>query len=89
MPELDVARLGPLHLGTFDKSLFSMVIPQIDAILKEHKFESVLIVGIEVSMARMPVSTLGISMCNTINGQPLSVPRLCASDRLGSPGQRI
>ena len=47
-PELDVNELGPLHLGTFDKTLFSMVIPPIEALLKQHNFESVLILGIEV-----------------------------------------
>ncbi|KAF9779558.1 Isochorismatase hydrolase [Thelephora terrestris] len=48
VPELNVNELGPLHLGTFDKTLFSMVVPPVEAILKQHDFESVLIVGIEV-----------------------------------------
>jgi nicotinamidase-related amidase len=47
VPELDVHELGSLHLGTFDKTLFSLVIPQIEAILKQHDFKSVLILGIE------------------------------------------
>ena len=51
VPELNVQDLGSLHLGTFDKTLFSMVIPPVEAILKEHGFNSVLIVGIEVSSA--------------------------------------
>lgn len=54
VPELNVDELGSLHLGTFDKTLFSMVIPQIDAILKDHGFESVLIVGIEVRTGPTP-----------------------------------
>jgi len=47
VPELNVQDLGPLHLGTFDKTRFSMVIPQVEAILKEHHFKSILILGIE------------------------------------------
>lgn len=47
VPELDVNELGSLHLGTFDKTLFSMVIPQIEGILEQQDFKSVLIVGIE------------------------------------------
>ena len=49
-PELNVQDLGSLYLGTFDKTLFSMVIPQVEAILKERDFESVLILGIEVRL---------------------------------------
>ena len=51
MPELNVKELGSLHLGTFDKTLFSMVIPPVENIL-ERDFQSVLILGIEVSSAR-------------------------------------
>ena len=44
--------LGPLHLGTFDKTRFSMIIPPVEAILKERRFRSILIVGIEVRSVR-------------------------------------
>lgn len=53
IPELDVEQLGPLHLGTFSKTRFSMDIPEIDAILKQHGFQSVLILGIEVRPERV------------------------------------
>lgn len=53
VPELNVNELGPLHLGTFDKTLFSMIIPQIDLILKDGHFKSVLILGIEVRVISM------------------------------------
>jgi hypothetical protein len=43
--------LGSLHLGTFDKTLFSMIIPPVEAILKERDFKSVVILGIEVRSA--------------------------------------
>jgi len=47
-----VQDLGPLHLGTFEKTRFSMVIPQVEAILKDHHFRSILILGIEVRSVR-------------------------------------
>lgn len=52
MPELNVNDLGPLHLGTFDKTIFSMLIPPVEAILKERDFKSVVILGIEVRLVR-------------------------------------
>lgn len=50
MPELNIQDLGSLHLGTFDKTLFSMVTPPVEAVLKERDFKSVLILGIEVRL---------------------------------------
>ena len=59
VPELKVNELGPLHLGTFDKTLFSAVIPPIEALLKGRNFESVLILGIEVREISMWQALLG------------------------------
>ena len=56
VPELNVNGLGSLHLGTFDKTLFSMIIPKIDETLKERCFESVLIIGIEVRASALGAS---------------------------------
>ena len=50
VPELNVCDLGSLHFGTFDKTLFSMVIPPVEAILKIHRIRSVVILGIEVRL---------------------------------------
>ena len=50
-PALDLASLGHLHLGTFDKSTFSMVTPDIENILRSRPaIKNVVIFGIAVSM---------------------------------------
>ena len=48
MPELNTAPLGDLFLGAHDKTLFSMVIPPVTALLKKHDFKSIVLLGIEV-----------------------------------------
>ncbi|PSS36855.1 hypothetical protein PHLCEN_2v1283 [Hermanssonia centrifuga] len=48
VPEIDLQNLGPLHLGTLEKSLFSMVTPELEGLLRHHNFKSVIIMGIEV-----------------------------------------
>lgn len=48
MPEIEINTLGPLHLGTIAKSLFSMVTPELQAALQERNIKSVIITGIEV-----------------------------------------
>ena len=48
-PALDLGELGDLHLGTFDKSTFSMVTPDIENILKSRPtIKNVVLFGIEV-----------------------------------------
>jgi len=64
VPELDLNGLGSLHLGTFDKTLFSMIIPPVEAILRERRFDSVVILGIEV---RLRGSVPGASMLFVID----------------------
>ncbi len=51
IPEIHVDTLGPvLHLGTYPKTLFSMLTPEVLAKLEEHKhIRSILLMGIEVS----------------------------------------
>ncbi|KAF8529276.1 Isochorismatase-like protein [Hysterangium stoloniferum] len=48
-PELALSTLGPLHLGTFAKSLFSMITPQVTQVLtsREPPIKSVVLYGIE------------------------------------------
>jgi len=48
--------LGPLHLGTVEKTLFSMVTPEVTSILKDHNFQSVCIFGIEVGVSSSAAS---------------------------------
>lgn len=50
MPEVDLQSLGSLHLGTVEKSLFSMATSEVDAYLKQHNFKSIIILGIEVGL---------------------------------------
>lgn len=50
-PDLDLSSLGTLHLGTYDKTLFSMDIPDIQQVLiSRPNITSVIIFGIEVSL---------------------------------------
>ena len=48
VPELSPAELGPLHLGTFEKTLFSMATPDVLSLLEKHNTKSVVLFGIEV-----------------------------------------
>lgn len=56
MPELNTAPLGDLFLGAHDKTLFSMVIPPVTALLKKHDFKSIVLLGIEVSPSTHPTA---------------------------------
>ncbi|CCM04025.1 uncharacterized protein FIBRA_06182 [Fibroporia radiculosa] len=47
VPELDVESLGPLYLGAIEKTLFSMLTPEVKSLLKERNFKSVVLFGIE------------------------------------------
>ncbi|KAF9224337.1 Isochorismatase hydrolase [Gyrodon lividus] len=47
-PEIDVASLGDLHVATVEKSLFSMLVPEVKALLRERPHvKSVVLFGIE------------------------------------------
>jgi len=47
-PEISIHSLGPLHLGTIEKSLFSMVTPEVKSILSQNvHIKSVMLFGIE------------------------------------------
>ena len=48
VPELNMAPLGNLHLGTFEKTMFSMAIPPVTALLQKHDLKSIVLFGIEV-----------------------------------------
>jgi hypothetical protein len=45
---IDLTSLGPLHLGTFEKTLFSMATPEVISLLNERGFKSLVLLGIEV-----------------------------------------
>ncbi|KAI0786457.1 Isochorismatase-like protein [Abortiporus biennis] len=47
VPELDLTALGPLHLGTIEKTLFSMATPEVKKLLQERNIKSVVLFGIE------------------------------------------
>ncbi|KAH9057731.1 Isochorismatase hydrolase [Lactarius vividus] len=44
---IDLAALGPLHLATIEKTLFSMATPDVLALLEKHAFQSLVVMGIE------------------------------------------
>lgn len=47
VPEIDVSGLGELYLGPFEKTLFSMVIPEVEEAMKNRDIKSVILFGIE------------------------------------------
>ena len=44
----DLASLGPLHLRTVEKTLFSMTTPKFLSVLDKRPFQSLVLMGIEV-----------------------------------------
>ncbi|KAG5644926.1 hypothetical protein DXG03_007391 [Asterophora parasitica] len=47
-PAIDLKSLGPLHVGTFDKTSFSMVTPEIQAVLQARpQVKNIVLFGIE------------------------------------------
>jgi hypothetical protein len=56
VPEIDLASLGPLHLATVEKTLFSMFTPEVESILQNGNFKSVVIFGIEVRTRLVMIS---------------------------------
>jgi hypothetical protein len=53
---IDLASLGPLHLATIEKSLFSMATPDFLQLIGTHDLKSFVLMGIEVRL--LPVSPL-------------------------------
>lgn len=50
-PEIDLPALADLHVATIEKSLFSMMVPEVKALLRERPhITSVVLFGIEVSL---------------------------------------
>ncbi|EIM88303.1 Isochorismatase hydrolase [Stereum hirsutum FP-91666 SS1] len=47
VPELSSEALGPLHLGTIEKTLFSMMTPEVTSLLRAKQFRSIVLFGIE------------------------------------------
>lgn len=45
---LNLASLGPLHLGTVEKTLFSMATPEFLSLLNKRPLKSLVLMGIEV-----------------------------------------
>lgn len=45
---LNLASLGPLHLGTVEKTLFSMATPEFLSVLNKRPLKSLVLMGIEV-----------------------------------------
>ncbi|KLO16386.1 Isochorismatase hydrolase [Schizopora paradoxa] len=47
VPELNVGQLGSLHLKTVDKTLFSLVTPEVENVLRSRSVKSAILMGIE------------------------------------------
>jgi hypothetical protein len=57
--QAQIDSIGDLHLGTFPKEAFGMLIPEVDSILKESRHQNVkniLLCGIEVSLVLQPIT---------------------------------
>ena len=51
VPELALSTLGPVHLGTYPKTLFSMITPDIVTLLSSRpSVKSIVLFGIEVGV---------------------------------------
>lgn len=54
-PAIDLESLGPLLLGPYDKTLFSMITTGVNSILDSRpKIDSIVIFGIEVRFYKVP-----------------------------------
>lgn len=54
MEHLNLAQLGSLHRTTIEKSLFSLVTPELDGLMKSAEYshiKSVVLMGIEVKQS--------------------------------------
>ncbi|KAK0191511.1 Isochorismatase-like protein [Armillaria mellea] len=57
-PAIDLESLGSLHVGTADKTLFSMLTPEVkDVLLSRPHIKTVILMGIEVSLNLLPPKT--------------------------------
>lgn len=88
VPELSSVPLGQLHLGTIDKTLFSMATPEVKSILEARSIKSIVLFGIEAHVCVLQ-STLdllqlgydvyvladGVSSCNK-EEVPLALARM-------------
>ncbi|KAN0131254.1 Isochorismatase-like protein [Lactarius tabidus] len=87
---IDLTSLGPLHLSTFEKTLFSMATPEVLSLLRKHNFKSLILMGIELHVCVLQ-STLnffehgynvyvladGVSSCNMpVEEVPLALERV-------------
>lgn len=64
---LDLASLGPLHLSTVEKMLFSMATPEFLSVLNKRPFRSLVLMGIEVRSILSKMSFSGpIGLFRTI-----------------------
>jgi len=86
--ELDLAKLGNLHVGTYPKTKFSMFLLEVHAKLNEHGIQSVVLFGIEshVCVLQTAIDLLqngynvhvvadGVSSCNK-EEIPIALTRL-------------
>lgn len=63
-PAIDLESLGPLLLGPYDKTLFSMITPGVNSILETRpKIDSIVIFGIEVRFYTVPIDLVLIRNC--------------------------
>ncbi|KAH0839604.1 Isochorismatase-like protein [Lanmaoa asiatica] len=67
VPEIDLPALGDLHVATIDKSLFSMMVPEVNVLLRERpRVTSVVLFGIEVSLpdkTSLPLTSIQSHVC--------------------------
>ncbi|KAF8914136.1 Isochorismatase-like protein [Gymnopilus junonius] len=101
-PEIDLQSLGSLLHGPFDKSLFSMYTPEVQAVLDALPIESIVIFGIESHVCVLQtvlallatakytvhVVTDGVSSCNSFE-IPIALDRLRAEGAIVGTSESI
>jgi hypothetical protein len=69
VPEIDLAALGPLHLGTVSKTRFSMLTPQLIDIARLNSQAagetSIVLFGIEVRRLHSAIAILHIKLTSS------------------------
>lgn len=79
-PEIDLPALADLHVATIEKSLFSMMVPEVTMLLRERPHvTSVVLFGIEVSLPDQTSLSVDVS----------PVTRVCPPNRARSHPKRI
>ena len=60
---IDLASLGPLHLATVEKTLFSMATPEVLSVLETNNSKLLVFIGIEVRRTASTIWSPNVPLC--------------------------